>query len=316
MRKKADKTGETKEGNWLVLTLDEAQKIPSLAAALSGEEAAKAGKDAEIFYVLPGRKAKINAGKPQAKTRNRLFVFGEKSEATLVARCRQSGKSGNALLLLPHSEVQACFMSKGAGKAQMGMSAVLQEGASLKLMDAAVGSKELQEETRILQKGAGSRCEHYQAVLADGSGKITKKSEHFHLAKDTYSRSIFRCATAGRSRVEVDAGVTIDNAAPDSDTHLLAASLLLSEKAASHVVPRLFVHNADVSAGHGSALTPLSEAELFYLQSRGIGKNESRLLVLQGFLQGLLSASGMHREATGGLADELEAAAKRIFPVD
>ena len=43
---------------------------------------------------------------------------------------------------------------------------------------------------------------------------------------------------AAQSQVNVDGKVTIDKAAPGSDTHLLAKSLLLSENSISHVVPR------------------------------------------------------------------------------
>ena len=93
-------------------------------------------------------------------------------------------------------------------------------------------------------------------------------------------------------------------------------SLLLSKNSVSRVVPKLFVRNAKVMAGHGSAMAPLDEEELFYLRSRGISENESRLLVLQGFLRDLLEKSCIKAEILAPLEAEIQKEAWEIFPRD
>ncbi|MCX6772390.1 MAG: SufD family Fe-S cluster assembly protein, partial [Candidatus Micrarchaeota archaeon] len=197
-----------------------------------------------------------------------------------------------------------------------GMTARLGEASTLKFLNSNIGSSEKREGFAFLQEGRGSRCEHYEASLARGSQKITKNSDHFHLAPDTYSRSIFKYATTDKSQVNVDGKVTIEKSAPGADTHLLAKSLLLSDSSISKIVPQLFVHNADVAAGHGSAMTPMPEEELFYLQSRGVGESESKLLVLQGFLQDVLVKSEINQAALSEFAAALERDAMRVFPRD
>ena len=69
-------------------------------------------------------------------------------------------------------------------------------------------------------------------------------------------------------------------------------------------------------AGHGSSMTPLNDEELFYLRSRGIGESESRLLVLQGFLQDLLAKSEIEPALLETLGAELEKDALALFPRD
>jgi Fe-S cluster assembly protein SufD len=188
--------------------------------------------------------------------------------------------------------------------------------SSLKFLNTNLGSAEKRDSFAFLQEGRGSRCEHFEATLARGKQKVFKDSQHFHMAPGTYSRSFFKYAATDFSRVDVDGRVTIEEGAPGSDTHLLAKSLLLSENSSSRIVPQLFVHNEKVAAGHGSAMAPIPQEELFYLRSRGIGESESKLLVLQGFLRDALAKSGIEPPVLSAVEEELEKDALAVFPRD
>jgi Fe-S cluster assembly protein SufD len=249
-----------------------------------------------------------------------LFRLGKNSRSSIFVKSsrKKNYSEMRGIVLEAGAEAEVCFLqSDGKNVAsELKIVAKLGEGASLRLLTSNLGGKEAKSEISILQEGRGSRCEHYEISLAKDSQKFSKDSNHFHFAPDTYSRSVFKYATAGESKVDVEGKVTIGKNAPGADTHLLAKSLLLSDKASSKVVPKLFVHNADVAAGHGSALTPLAEEELFYLKARGICESESRLLVLQGFLHDLLAKSEMDNELVKQLGAELDAAALAVFPRD
>ena len=238
----------------------------------------------------------------------------------MLARTAFAGSSheARALILGNGATVHFCALQENGARAKTvtGMAARLGEESTLKFLNSNIGSLEKREGIAFLQEGRGSRCEHYEATLARKSQKIFKNSDHFHLAPDTFSRSVFKYATTGHSQVNVDGKVTIEKSAPGADTHLLAKSLLLSEGSISHIVPQLFVHNADVTAGHGSAMTPMPEEELFYLQSRGVGVSESKLLVLQGFLQDVLAKSEMDLFVLSGIATALNKDAMAVFPRD
>lgn len=249
-----------------------------------------------------------------------FFLFANDSAASVFAKSSFADNTheARALFLGNGATAHFCALQENGKKADTtaGMVAHLGEGSSLKFLNSNIGSREKKDGFLFLQDGRGSRCEHYEVSLARGRQKFSKSSFHFHAAPDTYSRSVFKYATAGSSQVNVDGQVTIEKNAPGSDTHLLAKSLLLSEDSMSKVVPQLYVHNADVMAGHGSALTPLPEEELFYLNSRGIGESESKLLVLQGFLQEILLKSEMETSVLRTLSEELEKDALTVFPRD
>ena len=270
--------------------------------------AADSGKPAEIALELSGKPPEHFAT---------FFVFADHSEATVLVKRNfaQDGNECSCAVVGKGANVQFCSVRDDAPKTDsaIGMCASLGEGAALKLLNSNIGGSLRDEQVLILQNERGSRCEHYEASISYGSQKITKSSDHLHVAPDTFSRSVFKYATAGNSQVRVDGKVTIEKSAPGSDTHLLAKSLLLSDRAISHVVPQLYVRNAQVMAGHGSAMTPLDKEELFYLQSRGIGENESKLMVLQGFLQEIIAKSEIAQWLAAGVEAELSRAAGELY---
>ncbi|MFA6489761.1 MAG: SufD family Fe-S cluster assembly protein [Candidatus Micrarchaeia archaeon] len=278
--------------------------------------------DAAVFAVNSGEPARIFAeitGKPPEYFAV-FFLFADQSDASVYFGKRLAGSSNDCLGVVvgANANVEFCNLQQNGAKAdsESGVFAQLGENSQLKFLNSNLGGRKKHEQVAFLQDGRGSKCWHFEASLVKGAQKIRKDSDHLHVAPDTYSRSIFKYATAGTSRVEVNGNVTIEQSAPGSDTHLLAKSLLLSKNSVSHIVPQLFVRNAKVMAGHGSSMMPIDDEELFYLRSRGIGEDESRLLVLQGFLQDLLGKSEMKAEILAPLEAEIQKEALGIFPRD
>lgn len=268
--------------------------------------------DARVVAVPAGRPEEIALeirGKPPEYFAF-FYLFADNAKASVIAKTSFGNDADEcrALVLGKGASVQFCGLQENGKNSRfsLGMCVRQAEASSLKFLNGNFGGNEKKDGFAFLQEGKGSRCEHYEVSLAKGKQKYNKESNHFHLAPQTYSRSLFKYATDGASQVRVDGKVTIAENAPGSDTHLLSKSLLLSDKSISHVVPQLFVHNDDVAAGHGSAMAPLDGEELFYLRSRGIGEQESRRLVLQGFLQEVLSKSDMGTEIGNALTNAIQ----------
>jgi Fe-S cluster assembly protein SufD len=66
-------------------------------------------------------------------------------------------------------------------------------------------------------------------------------------------------------------------------------NILLSETARMHTKPRLEIYADDVKCSHGATVGQLDEEALFYLQSRGIQKEESRLMLMDAFTWDVIS---------------------------
>lgn len=273
--------------------------------------AAGAGAPSRVFLEISGKPPGYFAA---------FYLFADGAKAAILEKAAFQGSADEcrALFLGKGSSVQFCSLQNNGPKSHfaVGMAARQGEGSRLKYLNSNIGGLEKNDSMLFLQEGKGSRCEHYEASLASGKQRWHKDSDHVHLAPGTYSRSLFKYATAGQSQVFVDGKVTIEQSAPGSDTHLLAKSLLLSGNCVSHIVPKLFVHNSEVMAGHGSAMTPIDDEELFYLGSRGIGPAEARRLVLKGFLREALQKSEIDSAIASLVQGELDLSAGKVFEGD
>jgi len=185
--------------------------------------------------------------------------------------------------------------------AEILVDAKIGKNAALKLIGCTLGGRETKSEVKISQK-AMSRCEHLEVALLSGSQRLVVRTEHLHSEPKSFSRSSFRYAAAGSSRINMQGNVEIAQNADGADAHFMAKSLLLSREASVRVVPMLSVKTGEVTAGHGAAMAPVSADELFYLESRGIEEKDGRRMILEGFLLEMVAAAKLDRK----LAKHLE----------
>ncbi len=66
-------------------------------------------------------------------------------------------------------------------------------------------------------------------------------------------------------------------------------NILLSDTAKMQTKPRLEIYADDVKCSHGATVGQIDEEALFYLQSRGIPKEESRLMLMDAFTWDVIS---------------------------
>jgi len=108
----------------------------------------------------------------------------------------------------------------------------------------------------------------------------------FQRAPRTDCRIEFRAALGGASFSKFDGLVRMEETAVDSTGALSYKALLLSEQARAKPIPRLEVLTREVaSASHAASVGSLDPGQLFYLQSRGLLREEAEQLIVEGFLK-------------------------------
>ncbi len=78
--------------------------------------------------------------------------------------------------------------------------------------------------------------------------------------------------------------------------------MLLSPDAHADAIPGLEILADDVACTHAAAVAQVDKDQLFYLESRGLSEEDSRGLVVEGFLQALVERLG-----EGPVRDEIAA---------
>ena len=65
--------------------------------------------------------------------------------------------------------------------------------------------------------------------------------------------------------------------------------MLLSDTAEIDVKPELEIFADDVKCSHGAASGELDEEQLFYMQSRGINREEAKQILIDAYLDDVIS---------------------------
>ena len=62
-------------------------------------------------------------------------------------------------------------------------------------------------------------------------------------------------------------------------------NIMLSSTAKAIAVPQLEIETNDVCCKHGAAISDLNDEHFFYLQSRGLDKDQTKQMLVSGFLK-------------------------------
>ncbi|MEV6912445.1 Fe-S cluster assembly protein SufD [Amycolatopsis sp. NPDC051071] len=116
-----------------------------------------------------------------------------------------------------------------------------------------------------------------------------------HAVPNCKSRVMYKGALQGDDAHTVWVGdVLIRAAAEATDTYELNRNLVLTPGARADSIPNLEIETGEIEgAGHASATGRFDDEQLFYLQSRGIGEDAARRLVVRGFFHEILVKIGV-----------------------
>ncbi|MYA91522.1 MAG: SufD family Fe-S cluster assembly protein [Synechococcus sp. SB0663_bin_10] len=92
----------------------------------------------------------------------------------------------------------------------------------------------------------------------------------------------------GRGHSVFNGRVVVPRVAQQTDASQLSRNLLLSTRARIDTKPQLEIVADDVQCTHGATVSCLQDDELFYLQSRGIGREQASRLLQRGFCEDVL----------------------------
>ena len=104
-----------------------------------------------------------------------------------------------------------------------------------------------------------------------------------HRAQRTISRLFFRAAVA-RGSVAHHGKIILSREAQKAEAEMESRALLLHPEAKAELQPFLEIAADDVSCRHAAASGPLSEEELFFLQTRSLSRKQAQDLLVEGFL--------------------------------
>ena len=105
-----------------------------------------------------------------------------------------------------------------------------------------------------------------------------------HLAENTKSYQLIKTVLNDQSKGIYQGKIYVDQKAQKTNGYQLSKALLLNENTEFDGKPELEIYADDVKCSHGSTSGNLDEDSIFYLMSRGLSHQQSKELLINGFL--------------------------------
>jgi len=132
--------------------------------------------------------------------------------------------------------------------------------------------------------------DEYSSAFINGIINLTNSQHHEiktninHLAENTKSYQLIKSVLNDNAKGIYQGKIYVDSKAQKTDGYQLSKALLLSENTEFDGKPELEIYADDVKCSHGATSGNLDEDAIFYLMSRGLSNQQSKELLINGFL--------------------------------
>jgi Fe-S cluster assembly protein SufB len=134
----------------------------------------------------------------------------------------------------------------------------------------------------ILQ-GDNSVGEFYSVALTNNYQQADTGTKMIHIGKNTRSTIVSKGISAGHGQNTYRGGVKILKGAKGARNYTQCDSLLIGDKCGAHTFPYIEVKNATARMEHEASTSKIGEDQIFYLQQRGISREEAVSMIINGF---------------------------------
>jgi Fe-S cluster assembly protein SufB len=131
--------------------------------------------------------------------------------------------------------------------------------------------------------GDGSAGEFYSVALTNGKMQADTGTKMLHIGKNTKSTIISKGISADQSSNAYRGLVEIRANAENAANYTQCDSMLVGGECAAHTFPTVVVQNKTAKAEHEASTSRISEDMLFFLEQRGISKEDAIGLIVGGF---------------------------------
>jgi Fe-S cluster assembly protein SufD len=167
--------------------------------------------------------------------------------------------------------------------------ALLGRDASLRYVSAGLGSRLSKMRSEAILEGSGSSSEMLGLFFGERGQKFDAITLQDHRGPQTKSDLLYKSALKDAAQSVYYGLVHVGREARGSDANQENRNLLLSERAKADSDPVLEILTSEVvRCAHGATVGPVDEEQLFYLQCRGLAREEAERLLVEAFFASVI----------------------------
>lgn len=140
--------------------------------------------------------------------------------------------------------------------------------------------------SKIRLDGRGAEGYDLFSQFGIGRQRIDVKSELVHNAEDTIGQTHSRTVVVDRAESVLRGLIHIPKSGKNADSWLTSHGLTVGRGSVT-AIPALMIDQNEVVAAHSAAVEPLNQEKLFYVESRGIPRDEAKAILIKGYFEPL-----------------------------
>ncbi len=133
-------------------------------------------------------------------------------------------------------------------------------------------------------EGPGAEAYDIEVFCGRGSAKLRLNSVLRHAGRGTKGNILIKGIVRDTASAKLDGMIKIEKSGGGAESFLSEHVMLLNPGAHATADPELEIENNDVSSRHAASVSRIDEEKIFYLESRGIAREDSRRLITEGFV--------------------------------
>ena len=163
--------------------------------------------------------------------------------------------------------------------------ALVEENGTMEWIDGNIGSKLTMKYPCCILKGDNSTGTCISIAVASNNQIQDTGARMIHLGKNTNSKIISKSIARSGGNATYRGDVKIKEEATNSYSMIKCDTLILDKDSISDTVPTNIVSNNTSTIEHEATVSKINDANIFYLESKGIPKENCEELIVLGFLE-------------------------------
>ncbi len=131
--------------------------------------------------------------------------------------------------------------------------------------------------------GEGAECNIYGLYLVDKKQHVDNQLKVNHNVANCNSNEKFKGILDNNATAVFNGHVYVAPNAQKTIAYQNNSNIILTDKAKINTLPFLEIYADDVKCSHGSSIGQLDQEAMFYMQQRGISKENARMLLMYAF---------------------------------
>jgi Fe-S cluster assembly protein SufB len=162
------------------------------------------------------------------------------------------------------------------------------EDAKISWTQVEVGAAITWKYPSCILRGDRSVGEFYSVALTNGKMQADTGTKMIHIGKDTKSTIVSKGISADESHNSYRGLVKIIPKAKGARNYTQCDSMLVGNRCSANTFPYIETANSTAHVEHEASTSKMNEEQIFYLQSRGISREDAINLIVNGFCKDVI----------------------------